>query len=192
MKLLKVFALGFSLTLVSACTTISGPKTVSSITQVSEPEAGKSYYVAVGADGETTNMVLKKSPAENSGKEAAAIVYSRIREKGLRVTQGTDVETENQALESAAAKGLDYMIYPSVSLWVDPNYFTCNEHRADQAEVELSIYDVNAKKVISLDRLGHGGCPVMVMSIPFGAKSPGDRFKKVLFPWLDRKLGVQK
>lgn len=190
MKLMKVFALGVFMSLLSACTTVSGPKTVNSITQISEPNAGKSYYVAVGADGETTNLALKRSSAENSGKEAAVIVYNRIRAKGTRVTQGTSVETEKQALESAAAKGLDYMIYPSVKLWIDQNFLTFNENRADEVEVEVSIYDVKAQKVISLDRLRHGGCPIQVLSIPFGAKSPADRFQKVLFPWLDRKLGV--
>jgi hypothetical protein len=149
---ISVLALFFT-----GCSSLNGSQE-NNITQGVTPVAGKSFYVPIGVDGKTRTLMGKELVAEKSGEEAAGIIYKNLREKTVRAVLGIQMETENQALESASKKGLDYVLYSRVVFWIDPPYIACGEHYYDKAEVEVFVYDVKTKKAISIDRLSNDIC----------------------------------
>jgi hypothetical protein len=175
----------------AGCESLNGAQE-SNITQGSVLVAGKSFYVPIGVDGKTRTFLGKEIEAEKSGKEAADIIYKILREKTVKAVRGIKLETEKEALESAKMKGLDYILYSRVVLWIDPPYIACGEHHYDKAEVEVSIYDVSTKKAVSIDRLNNSGCATKVLAVPFGASTPGERFEKGFSDWINKKLNFTK
>lgn len=175
----------------SGCTWVVGIKKYDAINTPEPISREKSFYVPVAHDGQTLTWPLQKSAAApKSGATASSILYEKIRSVQSRSIMGVAAESEREALESARQKGLDYVVYPKVNLWVDPVYLACAPEYADRAEVELSVYDVKAGKTVTLDRLVSGGCPINFLNIPIGTTTPEGRFRKVLELWAQDRLSL--
>lgn len=179
------------ITVTSGCTFVVGRNQVNPINPPGPISNYKSFYVPVAHDGQTLTWPLQKpDAAPKSGLSASSILYEKVRSIQPRTVMGVAAETEREALESARQKGLDYVVYPKVNLWVDPVYLACAPEYADRAEVELSVYDVKAGNTVTLDRLVSGGCPINFLYIPIGTTTPEGRFRKVLELWTQDRLSL--
>jgi len=189
MNLLSIMAL---LALTSGCTATWGPKGIQQINNQEKVVGQKAFYVPVGYDGKTrTWPLLRQAPAENSGRIASEIIYNKFLILQPKTIMGVAPETEHEALNSAKQKGLDYVVYSKVNMWVDPMYMACGKDYMDQSEVEISVYDVKTEKVVTLDRIYNSGCPVVLVSfIPIGTTTPEGRFNKVLNDWMKARFGT--
>lgn len=186
---MRVVVAAVSMLCLSACTMISGPQGIKNISAQGVINPEKSFYVPTGPDGVRRSFpTLEKKPAAGSGQEAAAVVLENLLRYQSRSVAGTRVETEEEALATARSKGLDYVLYSKVSEWTDPNYLTCTYNFVDQADVDISVYEVSSGKALKIDRLYSAGCPTRVLSIPFGPNSPAKRLGTIVDAWLGENL----
>ncbi len=177
----------------SGCYMVRGPRGIDSVTLQAPLQAGKSVYVPIAPDGRYKpwmSATLKDAPG--SGKAAAEALYDEVRLRQPRSVLGVAAETEEQALASARAKGLEYVFYPRVNEWTEASYWTCSPEYKDIVNVDLSVYDVASGKAIKIDRLYNGGCATRVFQIPVGIGTVEGRFRQVLQTWLGQNQFVAR
>lgn len=192
MKRLIRITLTYALFLATTgCTMVMSTSYVEPVSYPESISIEKSFYVPIGHDGKTRMWPLNKTaPAINSGEIASSVLYEKIRERQTRTIRGVAAETEREALETARQRGLDYVVYPKVNLWVDMFYMACRSEFPDEAEVEVSVYDVKSGKAVTQDRLINKGCPINLLYIPVGATTPESRFRKISNTWVNKRLSL--
>lgn len=179
--------------MMSACSSVTAPRGIKNVSSQGILNAGKSVYVPVGPNGKYfTFPMLARKDAAGSGEDAADVVFALTSAYQSRIVKGVQMETEEQALATARSKGLDYVLYSRVNTWADANYLTCTYNYIDSVEIDLSAYEVATGKVMRLDKLYSGGCPIKVFGIPFGASTPQAHFRAILTIWLSENFSERR
>lgn len=179
----KLTLIAFAL-LMAGCEAVHAPRGIKNVTAQDVILPSKPMYVAVGPNGTRKTLLNQTEDAKNSGAEAADVVYEQVLRYQPRTVKGAAFETEKQAIESARAKGMGYVVYSRVNEWTDANYLTCGEKYYDRMSVDIAIYDAESGKAVRLDNLYDGGCPIKILSIPFGTSSMKGRLENVFSIWL--------
>jgi len=206
----KIFIL-LAVTNLAACAWRAYPSTeIKAIATTPETlETLKSFYVAIGKDGvDQSTWTREYHPVYDSGRKVSNHIYHYLKAKGYTVSQGTEVETLQDALANAKSQGYEYLIYPKTNYWVDAFYMTCGGyssqqttplfnsnitpekiHDLDEADVDIIIYDVKTGKLFSNYNINAAGCPFVLLAyIPIGKMSPDSYFQSSLDKWLDNQL----
>lgn len=196
-------SLAILLSLLGGCAWHGSQKYVTPIAANEKIDSSRTFYVPIGPDGKTKTwpLITQQAPAAGSGFLASDLVNRNLLLLQGKTIMGMAPESEKEALESAKQKGLDYVVYSRVNLWVDPMFMACTNTRQngvhvyylDEADVDMSVYDVKSEKVIHLSKLHHAGCPVVLLgSIPVGTHTPAGRFNKVLQSWMKENFIPQR
>ncbi len=174
--------------LVAGCEVVHAPRGIKNVTAQDVILPSKPMYVAIGPNGTRKTLLNQTEEAEDSGVEAADVVYEQVLHYQSRTVKGAAFETEKQAIESAKAKGMGYVVYTRVNDWTDANYLTCGEKYFDRMSVDIAIYDTESGKAVRLDNLYDGGCPLKIFSIPIGTSSMKGRLEDVFSIWLEENF----
>lgn len=149
-----------------------------------------SIYVAMGQDGLSRRYQSTETDvALGSGEAAMTTLFYYLQDNGFeKISHGDIVETEENALRTAAAKRARFLFYPKTNYWTDAFYLSCGNGYAgtvpylDEADITLRIYNVEKKELIGDYHLRSTGCPVVIL-FPFGATTPESQLKKALDMW---------
>lgn len=160
-----------------------------------KPDVQKSFYLAWPNDGrEKGFFTLNWQANEGSGREVVEIMQDYLKNKGWTVVVGNVPETQKQALESAEKNRTAFMIYPELNIWNDPSSGACyayeerERRNADEADVNIFVYDMRSKKVLNSYEVNIYGCPHIVNGFPIGTYTPEGQFRHALEKWYEKQV----
>jgi hypothetical protein len=128
-------------------------------------------YVAVPPDA-----FHKKQLAIDSGRQTAQLIRDHFAKYARRAFVGREVETRNEALETARKFDLTYLVYPTIIRWED--HTTEYSGVRDKVEISIEVTEVASGNVLHTRRIhgtgpwltAGGDSPIDILSEPVAAQ----------------------
>ncbi len=106
-----------------------------------------SFYVAMPSDGRYGSRVYS-----GSGATVVQMVRGALLKQARRVEVGNAVETQDAALQSARAKGLNYAVVPTITHWEQRR--TGWSGMPSRVEMILEVVDVGSGELVAKNTIG--------------------------------------
>lgn len=136
----KASLLVISTTLILGCADTHSIKNTSSYSNV-KFESQSSVYIAMSKNGEYGEHYYG-----NSGKMVSQIIQSALSVKLNNIELASQPENYKVALENAASKQIDYLVYPTILHWEDRA--TEWSGKPDKVQVKISVVDVKSNSEV--------------------------------------------